>query len=135
MATLTRPLFESCDFDSIEKLLEEEPMLSNKGMPYDESNQAKAHPLHRLCDSVFSKKLSDEDAIHIARILLKYGAKIEGNDPEPTRDTPLVAASSLHADGLALFYINEGANITHAGCHGGTALHWAAWCGRPVVVK
>ena len=47
------------------------------------------------------------------------------------RDTPLLAAASLHADQLAVFYIEQGANIYHAGCHGGTALHWAAWCGRP----
>src|SRR4029077_18745502 len=32
-------------------------------------------------------------------------------------------------------YIENGAVIDHAGCHGGTALHWAAWCGRDKVVK
>ena len=32
-------------------------------------------------------------------------------------------------------YIGYGANIHHAGCHGGTALHWAAWTGRDQLVK
>jgi ankyrin repeat protein len=31
--------------------------------------------------------------------------------------------------------MEQGANIHHAGCHGGTALHWACWCGRSEVVE
>ena len=46
-----------------------------------------------------------------------------------------MAACSLHGDQLAIYYIDKGADIHHPGCHGGTALHWAAWTGRPVLVK
>jgi len=67
--------------------------------------------------------------------LLEYGANINGNAAEEKQDTPLIAATSLHSDQLAILYIEHGADIHHAGCHGGTALHWAAWCGRPAVVK
>jgi ankyrin repeat protein len=40
----------------------------------------------------------------------------------------------LCCDQLALFYLQKGARIDHLGCHGGTALHWASWCGRDIVV-
>lgn len=51
------------------------------------------------------------------------------------KDSPLTAACSLRGDQLALFYIQQGARIDHKGSHGGTALHWAAWYGRDVVVE
>ena len=50
-------------------------------------------------------------------------------------DTPLIAAASLHAEKTGIYYIDQGANIFHQGCHGGTALHWAAWVGRDKLVK
>jgi len=36
---------------------------------------------------------------------------------------------------VALLYIDNGADISRTGTHGGTALHWAAWCGRDKLVK
>jgi len=81
------------------------------------------------------KKYTDEEAVKIAQLFLEFGANINGNELVEKKDTPLVAAASLNADKVAIFYIESGANINHAGCHGGTALHWAAWCGRDKVVK
>ncbi|MEI9912079.1 MAG: ankyrin repeat domain-containing protein [Bacteroidota bacterium] len=98
-------------------------------------NITKAHPLHRICDGVFSKKYTDEEAVKMAKIFLVFGANINGNILAEKQDTPLIAASSLHADNVAILYIDNGAAIDHAGCHGGTALHWAAWCGRDKVVR
>jgi len=123
------------DYAGINKALSENPSLANEGWPYDESNTTKAHPLHRICDLVFSKNITDEEAVKIAEIFLAYGAHIDGNELIVGKDTPLLAASSLHADHVALLYISRGADIHHPGCHGGTALHWAAWCGRSVVIK
>lgn len=123
------------DFNGIRQALSENPTLANEGIPYDEGNPAKAHPLHRICDGVFSKKFTDEEAVKLAKIFLEYGANINGNKLIEKQDTPLIAASSLHADKVAIFYIEQGAEINHAGCHGGTALHWAAWCGRDTVVR
>src|SRR3546814_16590643 len=71
----------------------------------------------------------------MAEICLENGAHINGNGLIEKQDTPLIAAASLHADRVAFFYIEQGADINHAGCHGGTALHWAAWCGRDKVVS
>src|SRR3546814_21154909 len=71
----------------------------------------------------------------MAEICLENGAHINGNGLIEKQDTPLIAAASLHADRVAFFYIEQGADINHAGCHGCTALHWAAWCGRDKVVS
>lgn len=123
------------DYKGLEQALAHNPGLANEGLPYDEMNTTKAHPLHRICDGVFSGKYTDEEGVEMAKIFLKYGANINGNELMERQDSPLVAAASLHADQLAFLYIENGAVIGHPGCHGGTALHWAAWCGRDKVVK
>jgi hypothetical protein len=123
------------DYKGIEQALSNDPGLANEGIPYDDENATKAHPLHRICDGVFSEKYTDEEGLKIAQLFLKFGANINGNQLIEKQDTPLIAASSLHADRVAIFYIEKGADIDHAGCYGGTALHWAAWCGRDTVVK
>jgi uncharacterized protein len=123
------------DYKAIEQALSDNPALANEGIPLDADNTAKAHPLHRICDGVFSKIYTDEEAVKMAKIFLAHGANINGNELIEKKDTPLIAAASLHADKVAIFYIDNGANINHAGCNGGTALHWAAWCGKESVVK
>jgi hypothetical protein len=129
-----KKLIDNKDYEGIRQALSNNPNLANEGIPYDDVNTTKAHPLHRLCDGVFSKKFTDEEAVKMAKIFLEYGADINGGELVEKQDTPLLAAASLHADQVAMLYIESGANINHAGCHGGTALHWAAWCGRDKVV-
>ncbi|SHN20871.1 ankyrin repeat domain-containing protein [Mucilaginibacter sp. OK098] len=129
-----KKLIDSKDYKGIEQALSNNPDLANEGIPYDSVNTTKAHPLHRICDGVFSGKYTDEEAVRIATIFLEHGANVNGNGLIEKQDTPLTAAASLHADQVAILYIEKGANIDHAGCHGGTALHWAAWCGRDKVV-
>ena len=130
-----KKLIDNKDFEGIKQALSNNPNLANEGIPYDEVNTAKAHPLHRICDGVFSEKFTDEEAVKMATIFLEYGANINGGELIEKQDSPLIAAASLHADKVAILYIDKGADINHAGCHGGTALHWAAWCGRDRVVK
>lgn len=96
--------------------------------------EAKRHPLHRVCDDVFDGTYTDEHGVEIAKKLLKAGTNVDGYALEFKKDTPLIAACSLNADKLALLYLQHGANIHHAGTHGGTALHWAAWTGREKLV-
>lgn len=129
-----KELIDKKDYEGIRQALSDDPDLANKGIPYDEVNTTKAHPLHRICDGVFSKRYSDEEAVKMAKVFLKHGANVNGNEPAEKQDSPLVAAASLNADQVALLYIEHGADIHHAGCHGGTALHWAAWCGRDKLV-
>jgi hypothetical protein len=128
-------LIDNMNYEGIDQALSANEDLANAGIPYDQTNPTKAHPLHRICDGVFSGKYTDEAAVKMATLFLAHGANINGDALIEKQDTPLIAAASLHADQVALLYIDKGANINHAGCHGGTALHWAAWCGRYKVVK
>ncbi len=130
-----KELIDNTDFDGIEAALAAHPELANVGLPYDQENTTLAHPLHRICDGVFNRKYKDADAVKMALIFLQHGAKVDGNELIVNQDSPLVAAASLHADEAAILYIDRGAAVNHPGCHGGTALHWAAWCGRPKLVK
>lgn len=128
-------LMDRADINGLCDLLKQYPDLANEDIAFDDDNPTKAHPLHRICDGVFAGKYTDNQAVEMAKIFLKAGANVDGNEWIEGKDSPLVAAASLHADEVALYYIKNGANIHHAGCHGGTALHWAAWCGRDKVVQ
>ena len=130
-----KKLIDNKDYQGIEQVLSNNPSLANEGIPYDSVNTTKAHPLHRICEGVFSGTYTDAEGVQMGRIFLAHGANINGNGLVEKQDTPLVAAASLHADQVAILYIENGADLNHAGCHGGTALHWAAWCGRDKVVE
>ena len=128
-------LIQTKNYAAIRQALVEDPNLANEGIPFDERNPTKAHPLHRICDAVFAKTITDDEAVEIAKIFLEFGADVNGGTLVEKQDSPLDAAASLHADKVGILYIERGADVSHAGCHGGTALHWAAWCGRPVLLK
>jgi hypothetical protein len=131
-----KELLMSKDIAGIREALEKDPALANEGIPcLDDHNPAKAHPLHRVCDGVMNDLYTDEDALEMAKIFLEFGAEINGGKLSEKRDTPLIAAASLHAEKTGIFYIEQGGEIQHRGCHGGTALHWAAWVGRDKLVK
>jgi hypothetical protein len=127
------------DLNGLKAILLANPGLANEGVPLkidDKINSAKGHPLHRICDAVFANKISDVQAIEIAKIFLGHGADINGFMERGDFNTPLIAAASLHAEQLGLFYIEQGANIFYASPnHGSTALHWAAYCGRDQLVS
>lgn len=135
MENTVKKLIDAVDYEGLKHILSAYPGLANEEIAYDEVNTAKAHPLHRICDGVFSKTYTDEQALAMAKIFIEHGAKINGNEMIIEKDTPLIAACSLYADKVALYYITQDAELNHPGCHGGTALHWAAWCGRPQVVE
>ncbi len=128
-------LIETKNYTAIREALAQNPNLANEGIACDENNPTKAHPLHRICDAVFAKKISDDEAVEIAKIFLEFGANVDGGELITKQDSPLVAAASLHADKVGILYLENGANINHGGCFGGTALHWASWCGRPKLVE
>lgn len=133
-----KTLIENKDYEAIKELLSGNPELANEGItiPYDNKCSIKAHPLHRICDAVFSKKITDEEAVIIAKLFLEFGADVNGSKVKGNEDTPLLAAASLHAEQLGIFYIANGADIHYAGRHdGATALHWAAFCGRDKLVE
>jgi uncharacterized protein len=135
MENLVKKLIDHKDYEGLRLALSQHRDLANAGIPYDEANSEKAVPLHRICDGVFTGKFTDEEGVKLAKIFLEFGANINGERLTETQDTPLIAASSLHADEVANLYIENGADIHLTGCHGGTALHWAAWCGREKLVR
>jgi uncharacterized protein len=126
-------LIFSADIDRLDKALKANPSLASEEISLPD-NPAKAHPLHRVCDGVFSGYYSEAVGLDLAKILLHHGANLNV-DVSPGKDSPLTAACSLRCDQLALFYIQQGAQLNHQGCHGGTALHWASWCGRDAIVS
>jgi hypothetical protein len=134
MQHLTRTFIETKNYAALGEQLSNNPKLANEGIPFDEVNTAKAHPLHRICDSVFAEKITDEEGIQIARIFLQHGARING-DHDNGGETPLIAAASLHAEQLGIFYIRQGADINFMAPKGASALHWAAYTGRDKLAK
>lgn len=126
---MLQSILKAGDAELLYSTLKTNPELANVGVPLDDKTPALAHPLHRIADWVFTKDISEEKAIELARILLDFGANIDGLDLKTLQDTPIITAASLYANQLAKFYLSKGANLQHQGCFGGTALHWAAWCG------
>lgn len=136
MSASIRILINNRDYEGLKQALSQNAALADEGVPLDDKpGSPKAHPLHRICDGSFQGRYSNEDAAEMAKIFLSCGADVNGHVTEIKKDTPLVAAASLDADPVALLCIDHGANIHHAGCSGGTALHWAAYRGREVLVK
>lgn len=132
-----KQLIEKKDFDQLNQLLTEQPHLANQGItiPFDMLSRVKAHPLHRLCDAVFAGKINDNVAVQLAKVLLKNGANIDG-DKNKGEGTPLLAAASLHAEQVGILYISYGADIHHTYKNdGASALHWAAFCGKDLLVQ
>lgn len=128
-----KDLIKTLDFQGLQNTLSKDPCLANEGIPGDDCSVL-AHPLHRICDGVFNRLYTEKNAVELAKLFLAHGANVNGDLPEDKKDTPLVAAASLRADDVAILYIAHGADIHHRGCHGGTALHWASWCGREKIV-
>jgi hypothetical protein len=128
-------LISTGNYQPLKAVLMANPGLANEGIPCsDDRPDMKGHPLHRVCDAVFAKVISDDQAIEVAKILLESGADIDGYKSKGDNNTPLIAASSLHAEKLGIFYIEQGADIFYADNDGATALHWAAFCGRDRLV-
>ena len=132
-----KKLIENRDYSGLKQLLSDYPILANKGItiPFDLICRAKAHPLHRICDAVFAGKITDSDAVELAKVFLENGASIDG-DKNKNEETPLLAAASLHAEQVGIFYIDNGADVYYTYKNdGASALHWAAFCGRDKLVE
>ena len=104
-----KKLIEQKDFYGLQQILATNQTLANEGItiPFDFFCKAKAHPLHRICDGVFSAKITDGEAVKLAKIFLANGANIDG-DKIKKEGTPLLAAASLRAEQVGIFYIENG---------------------------
>ena len=111
-----KKLIENKDYSGLKQLLSENPNLANKGItiPFDMMCRKKAHPLHRICDAVFVGKITDTSAVKLAKLFLENGANIDG-DKHEDEGSPLLAAASLHAEQVGIFYIDNGDNAVVLG--------------------
>lgn len=131
-----KKLIEKVDADGLHVLLEDRPNLANENIsiPFEVLCRKKAHPLHRICDPVFSGKITDEDATLLAKVFLSHGARING-DMEHGEGSPLLAAASLKAEQVGMLLIDEGADIHYTYQNDGVSpLHWASYCGLNLLV-
>jgi len=118
--------------------LEEHPdkvrKLANRAIYTGEQGEHKKHPLQFVCDCVRAGKISENVGLGFVSLLLENGGRIDGYS-EWKDDTPLLAAIGLNQTEIAHFLIDNGADYTHVGFHGATALHWAAWTGQHSLVS
>ncbi len=129
-------LISAHDYQALKTALTADADLANEGIACgNDVFSPKGHPLHRICDAVFAGSITDDQAIQLAKLFLKFGADIDGFKANGDNNTPLIAAASLHAEKLGIFYIDQGADIFYKDRNdGATALHWAAFCGRDNLV-
>lgn len=123
-------LFRQKNTEALRQALQQQPESVNIGITYlDQGHGPLAHPLHRLCDTVFAGLLTDEQAVRMAEVLIEAGANINGNY-ENEGSTPLIAAASLHCERLGIYYVEQGADVNLKERNGeATALNWACYCG------
>lgn len=132
-----KKLVENKDYEGLKLILANNPNLVNKRItiPFNKVSKATAHPLHRICDGVNAGKITEAEAIKLAKIFLEHGANIDG-DKIDKEGTPLLAAASLRAEKVGIFYIEKGADIHYTYKNDGVSpLHWAAFCGLDKLVE
>ncbi len=112
------------------------PELANQLISQQTGGSTRVHPIHWVCDVVFEKKMAESTALEMVKALVAAGTDINGNIPGSTsRDTPLITASSLYCDAIALYLLDQGADPKTRGTHRATVLHWASWTGSAAVVE
>lgn len=123
------------DITLLKEQLKVMPELANQAIAQGEKSAYRVHPIHRVCDAVFEKKITETTALEMVRLLVTQGADVNGKKSDTTSmDSPLITASSLYCDTIAIYLIEQGADPSPRGTHGGTALHWASWTGSAEVV-
>ncbi len=118
--------------DELQILLEAQPDLVNRKILWGDDQQIKTDPLHYVSDSYFNGLLQNDQAGAVAKMLLDFGAEIEGSEGA---ESPLVGAVSLSASKVAEVLIEAGADVHAISIHGANSLHWAAYVGLPEVAQ
>ncbi len=118
--------------DALTALLSENPGYSNQKIRWGSFNEIETDPLHYVSDCVFNGLLTNGKEADIARVLLAYGANLEGSEKA---ESPLIGAVSLSAEKVAKVLLEAGADINAISVYGANALHWAAYVGLPDIVS
>lgn len=127
-----RLLIEAGDLQGLQGALASDPEWANQSVSWFLNQKNESDPLHYVCDCVFNGLLDEVRASEIVKMLIKYGALIEGTEG---RESPLIAATSLGVETVAKLLIDSGANLEAIAVFGARPLHWAASMGLPSTVE
>ena len=127
-----RQAIESSDEDAIETILRLSPDAANRPISWELNQTNISDPLHYISDCCFNGVLNNGKEAGLARLLLKHGANVNGNDG---RESPLIGATSLGVPAVAEVLVAAGADIKLTSIFGANALHWAAYIGLPSTVS
>jgi len=119
--------------DFLSKNLDLVKRLANRAIYTGEKGEHKTHPLQFVSDCIHAGKISDSIGLGITGLLIDCGAEVNGFR-EWKEDSPLLATIGYYQEDMAHFLLDKGADYTHLGFHGATALHWAAWTGQDTLV-
>lgn len=118
--------------EELKEMLSVNPDYSNRKIVWGEDQEIETDPLHYISDCVFNNILINGNEASMSKILIEYGAKIEGSEGS---ESPLIGAVSLSAEGVAKELVKAGADIEATAVHGANPLHWAAYLGLPSIVS
>lgn len=127
-----RLAIEKGNVAAVEDALQAQPELANRTIRWVLNRQNESDPLHFVSDCISNDWLKNGREDEIARLLLKYGAHVDGSSG---RESPLIAAASLGAEKVAAVLVEAGASLESTSIFGARALHWAAWTGSPSTVR
>jgi ankyrin repeat protein len=108
--------------------------LANRAIYIGEHGEHKKHPLEFVCDCVSVGKITSSIGLGMIGLFIENGSRVNGFS-EWKEDIPLLSAIGYYLEDIAHFLIDKGADYTHVGHHGATALHWAAWTGQDSLVS
>jgi ankyrin repeat protein len=127
-----RLLIETGDLTGIRRALQAEPALANQTIRWVLNQQNESDPLHFVSDCVSQGWLRNGTEGEIAKLLLTFGAAIEGTGD---RESPLLGSTSLGAEKVSKVLIEAGAGLERTSIFAARALHWAAWVGSSSTVE
>jgi len=121
-----RLLIEQGNLEGVRAALQSDVELANQTIRWTLNQVNESDPLHYVSDCVGNGWLTNGSEEQIAKVLLQYGANINGTRP---RETPLIGSVSNGVESVSKVLIQAGADLEATSVFGARALHWAAWSG------
>ncbi len=134
MTDRVRIAIEDGDPSALRELIAQEPHLAHDPVRFGDNCENSAPPLHLVCDAVFRRLISQEQALALADVLLDADVDLTTTFPK-TGDTYLISAASLGAELVGVRLVEKGADVHAQGLFDATALHWSAFLGVPLLTE
>lgn len=127
MTDAVRLAIEAADADALETLVSADPARADAEVRFGDGGKNVVPPLHYVCDAVFRRLATQDEALALAQVLLDAGV-----DPErsyaKSGDTFLIAAASLGAESVGERLVELGVDVTPRGDPGRGARARGARC-------